>query len=245
MAGYMRMSRHLRGSRMRGFSLTEVVVSVAVSAFVFSFAGFLVFMASVNISNLHDQIVSQTAAAAASERVASILRSAINFSRYADDESTAAVTRVLAAIPKVGSVSSVDTTACVCIDPPSSANNYRGTVCIFRDAGVAGEAISFHDVTYDGRTYKAPVSPNNADYKYHGISDLEFGYENEFRLEMRMYFEYNGFAMRFNRPVVFQRGQLLTDVVAKNHFINQGTGSLWLEDSYEIDDLGEPSPAHL
>ena len=194
------MNPFLATNPRHGTTLMEVVISIGVAGFIFSTAGFLVFMSSRNAINVRDQLIAQYSAASAGERIASILRGADHFDRFSDDTAVT-VTRILV------TVNDSETTQLVCHD------QVKQEVMWFADASQA----SFSKVNGKDTVSGTP------DLKYVDIPDCQIVWESLFRLQIQLGFTYRGFALMLQDPGNPQYGSFITDVIAKSHYPDGGT----------------------
>ncbi|MGI8907471.1 MAG: PulJ/GspJ family protein [Candidatus Sumerlaeaceae bacterium] len=190
----------------RGFTLLETTISLGVLMFIMSFSAYLVFLSGRNVINVRDQVVSQTAAAAASERVVNLLRNAHHFSTVvaspADDPVSNTLKRVEFVRPMLNGTYTTSTIAWDAV---------RKQLKYFENAA---------DVSYDGN--KNPTVSSTPTRVFKNIGSFEVIWQNEYRLQLTFKFQYRGFALYFQNPGNPAFGQMITDVVAKNHFIDKG-----------------------
>jgi hypothetical protein len=177
--------------RHRGFSLIETMMAIGVSAFIFGMLGFLIFFSARNTLNIHEQIMSQTSAASASERITQELRSASEYQLFSGD-TDATVTRLKYLVPRLDG--SIETRAI-----SYSADNEE--VRIYKDAAVFESD---------------PETPPT--YKYNHIKDFSITWQSQFWIRTRLFYSYHGFALRHSNPGNPLYGQFITDVFTQRIF---------------------------
>lgn len=184
-------------SPRRGISLVETFISIVVSGFIFAFTGFLLFMVTRNAYNLNAQIQTQTSASAASERIATLLRQSSRFDVYPGDS-------------------------------PVSGAFYSNVM--FTVPG-AGQSVTTQALSFDSTARRILHYENAADLGgtptriYSGVTDFAVQFETEYRVRLRLGFQYSGFALMNSEAARTQFGQFVTDVIAKNHPISSGNTS--------------------
>ena len=106
-----------------------------------------------------------------------------------------------------------------------------------------GNSNATRSIEYDSQNKRLMYFENGdhvgggASRSFRNVEGVNFVYLSPYRLRLEFHFQYSGFALTFARPRVVQKGQFITDVIAKNHFIAQG------QDSY--DDYFTSSPVRL
>jgi hypothetical protein len=193
--------------RVKAFTTVELVVSIALLAFVFGMSGSLLFFTSRNLLNLRDQISSQTSATVACERAVSLLRNATQFQVFSDD----------------------------------AGNVLNLTRIKFTEPN--GNSLLTRSLEYDSANKRLLYFENGdhvgggASRAFRSLDGVNMVYLSPYRVRLEFLFQYQGFALTFARPRIVQKGQFITDVIAKNHFIAQG------QDAY--DDYYTSSPVRL
>ena len=190
-----------RSRGRRGFTMMETVVSVGIAAFILSFSAYLTFFAGRNTILIHRQIMGQTSAASAAERSVSLLRNAHHFAAAPGDTPSTSLKRVLFVMPQ-GSTGA--TTQALAFD------SVKGELQYFADAA---------NVSFDAA--KNPVGTPTK--RFGNLKNFSMSWESEFRLKLTFSFQYSGFALYFANPGNPQYGQIITDVIAKNHYIDKGS----------------------
>ncbi len=194
------MTLQLRQKRL-GFTLAEMVIGVAIMAFIFSFLAYLTFFSGRNMVGLHQQILSQVNASNATEVAANLLRRAAYFSIHPDDpEEAAEYRRILVAVPFSGT--QVTTGMLVFHTKKKELQWYDNYASVVWDA--------------DGN----PIG--NPSYKFEHLEEFRIQYQSMFRLTLVAGFTYRGFSRILDNPGNPQYGQFITDVIAKNHFPDKG-----------------------
>jgi hypothetical protein len=94
----------------------------------------------------------------------------------------------------------------------------------------SGGGTATHSIAYDSthkqlKSYLNATATGTPDRTYKNITDFAIVEESQFRLTLYFYFEYRAFAKRFRNPGLFNKGQFITDVIAKNHFLDEGDSS--------------------
>lgn len=209
-------------SKRRGFNMIEMTVSMGVMAFIFASLGFMVFLSARNSMNIRDQILSQTSASACSERIAMLFRKASYFTRVTADQTTAGPYTRMKFI--VADNSGTTSTQLICYD------QVKEQVMYFADASRASFGTTGGKTTVSG----------TSSLHYTNISDFQIVMESEYRLTLRLFYKYRGFALYFNNPTVNQKGQFITDIIARNHYMDQNAGG-----SYASADDPTTGPATL
>ncbi len=212
----------IRGSRRRGVSLVELMVSIGLLAFISAFTGFLLVMTVRSTYGIHRQVRGQLAAASAAERATTLLRSAVYFSMWPGDEafSPPLLTRMRFAVPGAGN--SV-TTQVLCFNPA------KGTLEFYENEN----QVSF-SVSPDGFV---PVGTPARRFAH--LSEMKFHWESEYRLTLIFNYEYSGYALQGPGTGRKLYGRFITDVIARRHFMDQGV------ESYAEADVATSSPATL
>lgn len=201
-----------RGRTTRAFTLIETVVSIGICGFLFLFLAGLTFLAARNTAVIHAQALAQTSAASASERIATELRQAMAFERFPDDAATGnRLKKVRYLIPGEGS-------------------DFSTRALLFDEAT---SEVRIHDLTVAGELADPPR------HVYRHLTDLSINWESEFRLTVTLTYQYRGFALYLNDPGHPQFGQFVTDIIAKNHFMDQGV------ENYALSDNPTSGPATL
>ncbi|AXA35586.1 MAG: prepilin-type N-terminal cleavage/methylation domain-containing protein [Candidatus Hydrogenedentota bacterium] len=207
-----RLARH-----KRGFSIAEMVISLSILAMVFSFLAYLTFYSGRNFAGLHEQIISQVNAANAIEVTANLLRNAAYFSRYPDDPVTLEEVKRLK------------------VAMPLSANSVTTAVLAYHSRN---KELYWFD-SENQVTFDSDGNPNGTPAKsFPYMESFGIRYESMFRVTLVAGFTYRGFARVLENPGNPQYGQFITDVIAKNHFLDKG------EDNY-AKDITTSGPATL
>lgn len=216
------MRRHLPG-RSRGVTLVETTIAMTIMAFIMGFTGFLIFMSARNAYNVNVQIQSQTNAGNAADNATALLRDAVCFAHWPADSSgtTATLSRVRFVMP--GPKDSI-TTQVLCFNPAKKRVEYY---------------VSEKDVQFVGTHDGLPVPHGTPTTSWPGIARALFHWENEYRLTLIFSFEYSGFALKPTGQDNLQFGQFITDVIARNHFMDEGV------ENYAAADNVSSSPATL
>lgn len=184
-----------------GFTLTEMMISLAVLAFIFSFLGYLTYYTSRNFVGVHEQVLSQINASNATEVAANLLRKAAYYSIHPSDPSDAGeYSRILVAIP----VSGTEVTT--------------GVLAFHRKKKELHWYADARTVTWDadGNPVGQPT------FKFENLQNFAIQYQSMFRLTLVAGFTYRGFSQILENPGNPQYGQFVTDVIAKNHFPDKG-----------------------
>lgn len=173
------------GSRQRGMTLMETMIAIGVSAFIFAMLGFLIFFSARNTLNIHEQIMSQTNAAAASERLTQELRSASHFEKFATDNG-ALLLRLRYVVPQPKG------------NPLTRAVAYTSAtkqIAIYEDA--------------DAFEANPKIKPL---HKFDHINDFTITWQSQFWIRTRTFYSYHGFALRHSNPGNQLLGQFVTDI---------------------------------
>lgn len=213
----------LINSSRRGVTLVETMIAISIMAFIFAFTGFLIVMSARNAYNLNLQIQSQGNASNACERSAALLRQASYYAMWPGDDiqTTTTFSRVRFALPAPGNTV---TTHVLCYNPAKERLEYY---------------VSEADVFFAGMKNGIPVPQGKPTYSYPRISSFRIRWETEYRLTLVFSFEYAGYAFRHGDSRGVQFGQLITDVIARNHFMDEGI------QNYAEADNATSSPATL
>ncbi len=203
--------------KRKGFSLVELTVATAVTALIMISLAFMTFFTARNFVVLHEQVMSQTQSAAGAERMVSIMRNAAYFEPFSEDTAT---TNVLHRI-KVALPSGPGTVSQTLI----AYNGKKRALQIFENGA---------SVTFDSD--KDPLGTPTLDFT--DIEHCDFVMESQFRVSIVLAYVYTGFSRILQRPGNPQLGEFRTDVIAKNHFLDQGVTNYAL-------DLGTSGPATL
>lgn len=198
--------------RERGFTLVETMISTGISGFLFLSLAFLTFFAARNTAVVHTQITSQLSAASASERIATELRHAVAFERFSDDTLTSGMLKKVRYII------------------PDEGETYRIRALRF-DA--ATSQVQIIDLDDSGAIIEPPR------HAFRHIADLDINWESEFRLGIHLTYHYRGFALYLEGQGNPQFGNFVTDIIAKNHFMDQGV------ENYALSDDPTSGPASL
>ena len=202
----------------RGVTLVEMMAAVAVTSIILGMMGFLIFFTARNFHIIHRQSLAQTSCAVASENLVAFMRNAAYFEPYAGDmATTSALRRMKIAVP---------TGATTVKKAVVAYNNNLDRLEFFSDEA---------SVSFDGDLN--PVG--TADRLFGNISNVTFIYETAFRVTATFKYEYTGFARILTNSGNLQYGQFITDIIAKNHFMDQGGPQ-----SYEYD-VTTSGPASL
>jgi type II secretory pathway pseudopilin PulG len=188
-------------STSAGFTVVEMVTSLAIVSFIFSFLAYLTFYSSRNFVGVHEQVLSQINASNATEVTANLLRRAAYFSIHpADPEEAASYKRILVAIPVSGTA-------------------------------VTTGVLAFHEkkkelwwvANADSLTWDSNGDPvGTPDMKFEHLENFSILYQSMFRLTVVAGFTYRGFSQILENPGNPQYGKFITDVIAKNHFPDKG-----------------------
>lgn len=219
-----RLLRRAAGRR-RAFTLVETAISIAVTGFIIAFVGYLIFMATINAYNVHEQVMAQTSASNATERIASLLREATSFAPYEADEGVTTLSRVLFMVPPPATPATAVTTSALCFKP--GVDGKPGEIWYFEDE----TDVAYGSVNSDGIW----IPSGTPTRRFSNIRSFEIFFESDFQLELSLGFDYRGFAFVFQRPEVPMVGRFTTQVVARNHFLPYGPNGHpeLYEDSYD------------
>jgi hypothetical protein len=199
-------------------SLVETVIATGAVMFMFAFLAYLTYFTGRNFATLHQQLESQTSAAAAQERLVKLARNAAYYEAYDGDDLTS-LTRIKVAMPNSsGGV----TKWVVAFDRPTAGGT--GSIKIFSSEG----AVTFSPT---GSVEGTPA------FEFPHIENLSIVFESSFRLTIETGYRYRATAYLSPNPP--QYGRFVTDVIAKNHFLDQGAGG-----NYALD-LTTSGPATL
>lgn len=197
--------------------MVETLVAVTISGLLFAWLGFLVFVAARNMHNVRDQVVGQTSAAAANEFAVSQLRNATYFARHpADSGATEDLKRILFVEPMQNGIA---TTRALALNAATRELRYY-------------DSLDSLQLDSDGNAVGTPARV------YRNISDFRVSWLGQYRIRMTTGFNYHGFAFAFDTSRGRQTGHLTTDVIAKNHYLDQGVES-------HANDTGTSGPATL
>lgn len=222
-------------SRRRGLTLVETAVSMLVSGFIFVFAGYLIFMVTKNAYNLTEQVRSQTSASSASERVASLVRKASHFSPYSSDVNgtTATFSRIKFVVP---AVDSTVTTRVVCYNPEKRRVEYYKNE---NDVSFNGT----QKILLNGEEFICPIPKGTPTLQWPGQTAFFVTWESRYRVTLQFEYQYSGFALGELKGR--QRGRYITDVIAKNHYLDKAAQDSVLggggEEGYAHTDTGNPA----
>jgi len=193
--------------RNSGVTLVELSVASAVSIFIMTFMAFLVFLSGRNMINVHDQVMSQTAASKASEKMVQELRNAAWFqvASGTDVTTTGGVNRVL-------------------IVTKPTPTTTQSSLLVYHPTN---KEIRFYRTNGEQVAVNASGEPTTAlgaqDLLFRNISNMRIHWESKYRLRLEIFYTYRGFALMLHNPGNPQFGQFITDVVAKNHYLAEGS----------------------
>ena len=209
----------------RGFTLVETTVSIAVTGFIIAFVGYLIFMATINAYNIHDQVLTQTSASNAAEKVTSLLREATSFAPYEADEGVTPLSRVLFMVPPPATPATAVTTSALCFKPGEKGE--PGEIWYFEDE----RNVTYSSMNEDGIW----IPSGRPTRRFSNIRSFEIFFESDFQLELSVGFDYRGFAFVFKRPEEPMVGRFTTQVIARNHYLPYGPNGHpeLYEDSYD------------
>jgi prepilin-type N-terminal cleavage/methylation domain-containing protein len=180
-------------NRSRGFTLSELMVAMAVFAMISGMMAYLIIMTARNAVLINKQISGQNAASVATEQVSQMLRDAYKFSTFAADPVTTEYTRIQFSGPHPYEQSTTGTQA-IAYDAANRCVNYYSNAS---------------DLSVPTKTFK-------------NISDFGIRYETMYHVGVRVNFEYAGFAMPFSTSNM-QHGQFWTEIIARNHSLNENS----------------------
>jgi len=187
-----------------GLTLVETSIALGINVFIFGTLAFLIFMTGRNSYLVRDQSLSQSHAAAASERITNTLRNARSILPYGTDDMSTTLTRLKYEIPNGTTVK----TGIVAYVPATNKNSSDGVIKIFEDA----------------TKYKpGSVATDKADYQFANIQDFNIRFHSESWVTIGVSYSYRGFSLDTsdtdNDGVFDTRlaGEFLTDAIAKNH----------------------------
>lgn len=199
-------------SRVRAFTLVETMISIGISGFLFIFLGFLSFFTARNTAVVHTQILSQLSAASAGERIAMELRNAVAYERFPDDAMTSGMLKKVRYIV------------------PDGGDTYQTRALRF---DTATSHVQIVELDESGVVLDPPR------HSFRHIADLDINWESEFRLGVHLSYHYRGFALYLEGQGNPQFGHFVTDIIAKNHFMDQGI------ENYALSDDPTSGPASL
>jgi|GEM_PF-2882331 prepilin-type N-terminal cleavage/methylation domain-containing protein len=210
--------RCLGVSNHRGVTLVEMMVAIGITSLILGVLAYLSFFTARNLVIINRQAISQTSCAIAAERLATFMRGAAYFEPYAGDVATTAALRRMK------------------IAVPTGQTSVNKAVVAFNNRTKKLELyMNENSVSFDGNM--DPVG--TADRSFRGIERFTLIYESAFRVTAMLEYQYSGFAKMLNTGSNMQYGQFITDVIAKNHFLDQGGPQ-----SYEYD-VNTSGPASL
>lgn len=188
----------------QGMSLVETVIATGAVMVMFSFLAYLTYFTGRNFATLHEQLQSQTSAAAAQERLVKLTRNAAFFEAYSGDNLTS-LTRIKFAMHN----SSGGVTKWVAAYDRPRAGSRLGSIKIFNNEN----AVSFGP---NGEVNGTPA------FEFPFIENMTIVFESSYRLTIETGYRYRATAYLSPNPP--QYGRFVTDVIAKNHFLDQGAG---------------------
>lgn len=221
-------------NRRRGFTLPEITVSVGIMGLIFGFMGFLTFITARNSYNIHQQVMSQSSAAMASQEVTTLMRNAVGYARFdADAVGEGPYTRLKIVQPSTATATTTETVA-LYVD-----NNNRREVRYFNRELAANEftdrIITFNDGST--KSIKSPTPTPNRRWAH--VANFQIFWQSEYRVTLETSYRYKGFAFQFSNPQYDPEGLFVTDAISKNHFMDQGVTN------YAQSDNPTSSPATL
>lgn len=187
-------------ARSRGFTVMETSVAITVAGFIFAMLGSLIFVCSRSAMNMHDQVMSQTNASTAAERVTMLLRNAVGYRLVSPDTSGSGVTRVYAEFPA------------------SATSTTTHTVCLRRNANGTKDICYYTEKVTSWDSQKNPTVSTAPALTFR-VADFKISFQNSYRLILTHSFVYKGFALIFHNPGLPQHGDFITEAIAKNHYM--------------------------
>jgi hypothetical protein len=206
---------------------------MGIMSFVLAFMGFLLLVTAKNAYSIHQQVMSQTQAASASQHVTTIMRNAVGYQRFSADSGDGPFTRLKIVLPSTNLVPTTKTVALWC-----DAHNNREVRYFDREL-TAGDfesrTIRFNEGT--SLDIQSPTPTPTLRYRY--IANFQIFWQSEYRVTLQTSYRYKGFAFQFSHPEYDPEGLFVTDAISKNHFMDQGV------DNYALADNPTSSPAML
>jgi hypothetical protein len=199
-----------------GHTMVEMVVALGVMSMIFSIMATLTFVTARNSSNIHQQVISQTSAASASQRVSTNIRNARAFMRYPADGNSGPYTRLLALFPHQGYNTVTTETVALWTD------GTRREIRYFDRELAISDYISVPSKTHEGVTVNILSPTPTPTLRFRNIANFELFWQSEYRVTMQVSYRYKGFAFQFSHPEYDPEGLFVTDCIAKNHFMDQG-----------------------
>lgn len=187
----------------RAVTLAELMIAVGIMSLLFGALGYMVLVTGRNTLLVTEQARSQNEAAAATERIAALVRNASEIKTYGADDKSTTLTRIIFDTPNsaTGTVSS----SVIAFVPPSGENESDGVIKIFMDA----------------TKYKpGSVATDKADYEYEGIQIFGINYRTSTWMTINTFYSYRGyinFAAKTKDNNLKMAGEFVTDIIAKNH----------------------------
>ena len=198
--------RHFGRRRILGLTLVETMVTFAVSAFVFGALGYLTWMSSRNLMNLHVQLTSQQQAAQGLERMCNMFRSAGGFQRHTDDTEVT-VTRLRAYLP--GEHNGAAQWGMIGYNPDRHQIVFWANE---NDASFDSDGKAVYDANQDG----LDGDTDDPQMMFRNIGDFAIIVHSDYWLTLIASYDYAGFAL-FPNPEGLQLGVFQTDVRARNY----------------------------
>jgi prepilin-type N-terminal cleavage/methylation domain-containing protein len=221
-----------RSKAAHGFTMVELLVSMGIMSLIFSFLGFLTLISARNSHNLHQQLISQEAAAKANQRLTFQMRNAYCFKKFDTDTGGGPFTRLKLGFPSSPTAYTTHTIALHVRRDPAHPTDNSKTKQEIRYYNRELSSSDFTDETvrfYEGRTLQTVTIPSvtadNPQYRFPLITNFKLFYRNDFRVVLETSYRYNGFAFRFSNPEFQPEGRFTTECIAKNHFMNEGVDS--------------------
>lgn len=211
-----RLARRSGRRHLAGLSLVELTVSIVIAGFILGFTSYLIFMVARNSHNVHDQVISQNNATMAGERAVMIMRQASSFSPWPgdiQDENTNVFSRMRIHRP---ATSGTTVTGALCYNPKLERIEYYEDVA---DLSFSGTVTSV--TTTAGRSIACPVPEDSStpDLSWGGQTAFFVSFESQYHVTMHLEYAYSGFAL--TGAAASQRGQFVTDIIARNHYLDK------------------------
>jgi len=223
----------VRALRRRGYSLIEVVIAMGILSFVMTFMGFMLLVTAKNAYSIHQQVMSQTQAASASQHVTTLMRNAVGYKLFSGDTGEGPFTRIKVVQPSTNTTVSTHTVALWC-----DANNNR-EIRYFNRELTAGDFQTRTIRFNEGNSLDIQSPTATPTLRYRFIANFQIFWQTEYRVTLQTSYRYKGYAFQFSHPEYDPEGLFVTDAISKNHFMDQGV------DNYALADNPTSSPAML